>query len=68
MMNTIVSSGNIIAGRMVAGVLAMSLDHPFALCAIMAALAGASCAVLLDVVGSRGVQQSDERPIRLWRR
>ena len=53
---------------MISGVLALSIDHPLILCAMMAALAGASCAVLLDVVGSRGVVQADERPIRLWRR
>ncbi len=68
MLNNVVSSGNVIADRVLAGAMAMSLDHPFVLCAVMAAVAGAASAVLLDVVGSREVSLSDERPIRLWRR
>ena len=49
MLNSVVSTGNMMAGQLVAGVLNLSLDHPFVLCATMAGLAGLSCAVLLDV-------------------
>ena len=51
MLTTIVSSGNIFVGRLLAGVVALALDHPFVMCIIMATLAGASFAVLLDLVG-----------------
>ena len=68
MLNNLVPMLDTVAGRMIAGVMAMSLDHPFALCAVTAAVAGAAFAVLLDAVGSRELPRSDERPIQLWRR
>ena len=73
MLNTLVSIGNIIVGRLLAGVLTLSFDHPFVLCAILSALAGASCAVLLDMVATRDamrqpVKAETKQPIRLLRR
>lgn len=70
MLTTIVSSGNIFVGRLLAGVVALSLDHPFVMCIIMATLAGASFAVLLDLVGdhleaTRERRQGYDRPSRL---
>ncbi len=53
MLNNAVSIGNMAASRMLTGVLALSLDHPLMLCAILAGLAGASGAVLVDAVAKR---------------
>ena len=53
MLNSVVSTGNMVVGQLVAGVLNLSLDHPFVLCATIAAMAGASCAVLLDTIAPR---------------
>ena len=69
MLNVVVSNGNAIAGRMLAGMLTMSLDHPFLLCAILAGLAGAAFAVLIDMVGRRiltrqGMVAGNGRPIK----
>ncbi len=71
MLNTLVSIGNIVVGRLLGGVLTLSLDHPFVLCAILSALAGASCAVLLDMVATRSTVeptvpevQSGQAPLR----
>ena len=72
MLNTFVSCANFVAGRLMSGVVALSLDHPIVLCVILATLAGASLAVLLDVVAdhmeARSSSREDhERPIRLRR-
>ena len=72
MLNDVVSTGNTMVGRMISGLLALSLDHPFLLCAIMAVLAGTSCVVLLEMVGVRfaaqqPVRERQDRPVRLQR-
>lgn len=53
MRDTVVAAGNMVMGRMISGMLALSLDHPVVLCAILAGLAAASGAVLVDAVGKR---------------
>ncbi len=53
MLNIVVSTGNVMAGRMISGVLTLSLDHPFALTCVLALLAGLCVSALLDVVGTR---------------
>ncbi|RYC29187.1 hypothetical protein D3273_25315 [Lichenibacterium minor] len=60
MLNDVVSTGNTLVGRMISGIVAMSLDHPVALTCILATLIGASVAVLHDVVRPRSetVRQS----------
>ncbi len=72
MLTTLVSSANIVAGRMLAGMLTLSLDHPFVLCLIVSAMAGSACAVLLDAIGGDVGPVAEparvERPIRVQRR
>ncbi len=53
MLNNAVSTGNVIAGRMISGILNLSLDHPFALICVLALLAGLCVSALLDVIGTR---------------
>ena len=53
MLNTLVSIGNVVVGRLLGGVLTLSLDNPFVLCAILLILVDASCAVLLETVAAR---------------
>ena len=65
MLNTAVSIGNIAVGRMLAGMLTLSLDHPFVLCCVVSGLAGSACAVLLDVLGPRAGAAQD--PVRAER-
>ena len=62
MLNTAVSIGNAAVGRMISGMLAMSLDHPFVLCLIVLGLAGSACAVLLDVISPRAARPSQSLP------
>ena len=53
MLNNAVSIGSATAGRLASEVLAMSLDHPLVPCVTLSALAGVSCAMLLDMFGRR---------------
>ena len=53
MLNNAVSIGNVAVGRMLSGLVALSLDHPIALACVLAASAGAAVAVLLDAGGPR---------------
>ena len=73
MLNDVVSTGNTMVGRMISGLLALSLDHPLVSCVILSALAGASCAVLLDMVGAgdatrQPIKVETKQPIRMQRR
>ena len=65
MLNNVVSIGNIAVGRMLAGMLTLSLDHPFVLCCVVSGLAGSACAVLLDALGPRAGAAQD--PVRAER-
>lgn len=60
MLNDAVSIGDAVAGRMISGLVALSMDHPFALACILAALMGAIVAVLLDAVGPRQASTATE--------
>ena len=53
MLNTLVSTGNTMLGRMISGVLALSLDHPFVLACGLATLMGLAVVALLDVISPR---------------
>lgn len=50
MPHDLISNLNLAAGRLIEGVLLMSADHPCAMALILAGLAGAAGAVLLDTL------------------
>ena len=53
MLNNAVSIGSAAVGRLLSEVLAMSLYHPLVPCVTLSALAGVSCAVMVDAVAKR---------------
>lgn len=62
MPNALVSIFDAVSGWLIAGVVNMTFLHPVVLCTILFLVAGASCAVLADVlVKDRRPRNSDPR-------
>lgn len=53
MPNTLALFLDSIAGRLIAGVLNLASYHPLALCLVLAVVAGAASALLLEAVANR---------------
>ena len=73
MLNSLVSIGNIALDRLIAGILAMSLDHPLVMLGALALMIVLVCGLWVDLMEVRAdvlrreAMSGTERPIRFRR-